>query len=114
MNTEYTQGPWMAHIDNPLSTIPGHSIKTAAAPKSPVAIVHAHRGSRGPREGVCNANLIATAPELLEALVALSNKYGRIAFAIGSGMNPREADWEEGDKINQRALDAIAKARGEL
>lgn len=70
MKTKHTPGPWIAVINNPLSTVPGHSIKSGEGSHLPVAIVHAHQGSKGPGEGIANAHLVKAAPLMLAALQA--------------------------------------------
>ncbi len=92
MSTKHTPGPWIAVIDNLLSTIPVRSIKAAAGNHLPVAIVHAHQGSKGPAEGIANARLIAAAPDMLKALEAalpeLENYEGDIeGYEASEGVN---------------------------
>lgn len=41
--------------------------------------------------------------ELANALEHMINTYGGIAFAVGNGMNPRDADWEKADKVLHNA-----------
>lgn len=83
---KHTPGPWFAEIDNPRATIPGHTIKQLASPHLPVAIVHAHTGSKGPGGGIANAHLVAAAPALLAAL-ELAN-----AHFTHFGAAPEECD----------------------
>lgn len=66
-------------------------------------------GMNGPHteEGRLNANLIAAAPELLEALKELSESVERLRASGDAG------DWEpEDDPYYMKALKAIAKAEG--
>lgn len=69
-NAAHTKEPWTAIIDNPLSTLPGHSIKAKDACQAPIAIVHAHKGSAGPAEGISNAERIVAC---VNALAGIAN-----------------------------------------
>lgn len=78
MNTKHvleelgnSQVTWIAEMDNPLSVIPGHSIKESHGSKLPVAVVHATTGSLGPEPGRAKARLITKSPELLASLEKL-------------------------------------------
>ncbi len=52
-------------------------------------------------------NLKEQNEKLVEAAKLLCKKHGEIAFAVGSGRNPREADWLSAD-------DALSELRAEI
>lgn len=98
--TAYTPGPWSVTA---IRTI-HHKPKTAHE-STMLARVESRRN---PDEAFANAQLIAAAPELLEALKALLTMMDR-------GTCPRKFDealsWRENDEVaRSKALTAIAKA----
>ncbi len=50
--------------------------------------------------------------KLVEAAKILCKKHGAIAFAVGSGMNPRNSDWEDADDALSKLRAIINKAEG--
>jgi predicted metal-dependent phosphoesterase TrpH len=59
---------WVVLFDEPLSTIPGHVIKEADAPHTPVALIPVNAGAspKGRKRQKVNAVLAAHAPELFD------------------------------------------------
>jgi hypothetical protein len=92
----------IVELDNPLSVIPGHSIKEAEQPHTPVAIVHATRGSKGPKAGRERAKYIVRAVNSHADLVAALNALVEWEAFMGGFEAPA---W-------QAAHDALAKAKG--
>lgn len=95
---KYTPGPWYALKDNESSPA-GHLVRSEP---SKIEVARASNIYMDRSERLANARLIAAAPELLEALEALSeafeysSKMGRTGFGI----------------VFKQADAAIAKARG--
>lgn len=88
MEGKFTPGPW--HVAN------GVQVRSA---RDQIAKVWMMRGS----EGCANANLIAAAPEILEALQALTNQLADDGYQSGTTYGP----------LCHAAVRAIAKATGE-
>lgn len=85
METKHTKGDWEAYYSEFFKTFSIHNDLTSTL------ICHLNSSSE---EAEANAKLIAAAPELLEALIALINA------------NPRGVD----KKITNQAIEAIKKA----
>lgn len=97
MSAKYTPGPW----ETAGSGITVWSLDEMVADCSP------EDGEIPTSERQANARLIASAPELLEALEAT-------VLHVEMPLSGRDADWHEaGTDILNRARTAIAKARGE-
>jgi hypothetical protein len=92
----HTPGPWAAHFNVPLATIPGHIIKTAYGAETPIASLWEGGGTKGKPTQIANARLIAAAPELLAALRellalnphAIGAASARAAIAKATGETP--------------------------
>jgi len=101
----HTPGPWkIENARQPVNPVDGWIIKAEAAPCFPVALVSETRGGLSSPQAA-NTALIASAPELLKSLEAVTDMYE--AALGGKYDDPDEAE------IIDKARAAIAKARGE-
>lgn len=99
---KHTPGPWMVIHDNTKNfietekKIPGKGYYIAFC---------SGEGAIGVEQAAANANLIAAAPEMLDALYAIQQGLidGSITFAIKDHLYP----------ANVKLLQAIAKAEGD-
>jgi len=111
MTAKHTPGPWLHEVgpDAPIGsvvTFGGDPIASTCAN----ALVPGSNGSRAQHEmRNANARLIAAAPELLEALIALVERRFEVAKKLG--VSRKEALGSDGRY--QKALAAILKATGE-
>jgi hypothetical protein len=96
----HTTGPWHRNI-----RADGKYPVIFAGRNTHVAAAKGH-GDLPPEEIEANIDLIASAPELLEALEAVVDRYAPTPTSDGP-TNPVESMW-----LNARA--AIAKARGDV
>ena len=120
MDAKYTPGPWSVFIDDsggqwtgwPLSITSDADVNDNGDGKLVVRTggqwPYAWDYGTSQREAVANARLIASAPDLLEALTALYASYKALADSGDAG-NWRLEDTNEG----QQTLAAIARATGE-
>lgn len=93
----YTPGPWRATKD---TQIMAPNPQIARAPAVEIAQVHNVYGHDGFCQASGNVNLIAAAPELLEALIQMNQLFVKV------DMTENEAE------VCRMALAAIAKAEG--
>ena len=93
MTTQYTPGPWKFYDDS--NDGKTNRIEIVAIGKTVARIYHSV-----PEEDIPNARLIASAPELLEAL-----RLAEAAFIFGANMNMTV--------VLRKIRAAIAKATGE-
>lgn len=102
--SKHTPGPWIAEARQ-------HGLAIWAdyenAPGEYIAIINGYEGSKEDRErNRANANLIAAAPELLEALEIFVS-------SITPWAGTKSIPIEDIDKADRLARAAIAKAKGE-
>lgn len=90
---KHTPGPWIFYADLP-STEPNWHIVTTANKMRVLANVHIEPGNK---MDLANARLIASAPEMIAALIELTDLEGPL---------PGNREW------HAKALAAIAKATG--
>jgi len=96
--SEYTKGPWTVNKEFGMQGM-------IEADQHPVA---ATCGYASPKGREANANLIAAAPELFEALVNITDRYIALVSSGDCGF------WDEEDEDQViKAKEAIAKAKGE-
>lgn len=95
---KHTPGPWIFFADLP-STGPNWHVVTTANKMRVIANVHIDPGSTMDQ---VNANLIAAAPDLLEAL----QKCEALLSAVAAGLN------REPSAVTLNARAVIAKAKG--
>ena len=93
---KHTQGQWVITSVNPNTTKIGHGFETIAT------ITHPHWDE----QTKANSRLIASAPDLLEALETVDNLLATRFWLAGGS----EIDWH---RVRQDIQQAIAKARGE-
>lgn len=103
MNTKFTKGPWKTDAEYGqfwnISSVAGAPIALASAP---IALVHPDWQI----ERTANAALIASAPELYEALESLSNIAALLKLTYPGAHGPVQ-------KFIDAADAALKKARGE-
>lgn len=68
LSGKFTPGPWKACLNVPTARIEGHIIKASHGAETPIASLWVGGGTHGKEHQLANASLIASAPELLEAL----------------------------------------------
>jgi len=115
MGAKHTPGPWRSVIDDTGGQWSGWPLCITAENEDDKSIVRT--GGQWPyewdaatsqREAVANARLIASAPDLLEALTALYADYKELADSGDAGF------WQlENRDVGKQALAAIARATGE-
>ena len=112
MKTKQPPAVWIAVLNAPLSVIPGHVIKTAAFPHTPIALVPEGGGTKGKPQQLAHAHLIAAAPELLAALQQIiSNLPAKDKCASNSPTSYLFVGYI-GDALLNQIHAAIAKAKG--
>ena len=97
MSAQHTPGPWQFYVDTP-STEPNWHIVTNASRMRVIANIHIEPGNAMDE---ANAQLISSAPDLLEALKDVL----RIARTASIGVTVNKVRLERAEK-------AIAKAEG--
>jgi hypothetical protein len=109
MGSKHTPGPWTIDRTSECHGQRPYGISAGKRGPTPKNIVN-WGGMAAPasQESEANARLIASAPDLLEALTALYASYKALADSGDAG-NWRLEDTDEG----RQALDAIRKATGE-
>lgn len=95
----HTPGPWVAN---------GHNVHTR--PDESAVCVCVSMGTRNNAEASANARLIASAPELLEAL---EGAIGALEFSRDYHADLGNEDQAFAQSMLDAALSAIAKARGQ-
>jgi hypothetical protein len=65
---KFTPGPWKSLLNYPTAILPGHVIKVDDSVQRPIAIVPNPIGKKSSPVDEANAQLIAAAPALYEAL----------------------------------------------
>lgn len=121
--TEFTKGPWVPDWKNP-----GFLRGIDAADGNPIIAAEEYSGSSWiSAENLRDIHLIAAAPELYEALEALTEMARRMDFSegvcccgdsveghgFGSGHSPVDAGLYYATDVIETARTALAKARGE-
>lgn len=101
MATKHTPGPWRIFWGRDGNTYPLNIWGPVGSDHAAFRSVVTSFGRKASDESTANANLIAAAPELLEALKAILDT---TAFAHD----------EPEAEVHQRALSAIRKAEGAL
>ncbi len=96
-NVAWTKGPWRTELDNVFAGPIDNAVYVADCDPMRVGGVDGHPVN------IANALLIASAPELFEALEALNNNIGAASLARN----------KFGQELRAKADAAIAKARGE-
>jgi hypothetical protein len=100
MNTQHTTGPW--HIQDNTADIYGQLL-VESAEHGAVAICYTMEKSetRAPAECLQNARLIASAPDMLQAL-----------HAVIALLSDPDADGTDANRVERQILEVIAKATG--
>jgi hypothetical protein len=112
-NAKHTPGPWQTDGCH----IKANGIRIAFAVNDVDEAVSGRdfEGYPRPQEAFANARLIATAPELLEALNECHGALWRLLMV--TDISTRGGDlveyYHRGQSANKKALAAIAKAKGE-
>ena len=113
----HTPGPWTIHAEEPQLDEAAPDIFIRAADGTNIASSQPYYPAR---LDPCNASLIAAAPELLKALIALKDNISGIMEESGGvwgfPLNGAIAEWGGFDDLNEAlesAVDAVAKARCE-
>ena len=115
--TKHMQGSWEVDENAPLLPIEGHAIRDTKDGFT-LAMLWEGGGTDGKSMQRANANLIAAAPEMLEALEDALEQLKRFEVGVDGEMGWRR-NWEEIDKSGEHcpeitaARAAIAKAKGE-
>lgn len=102
MTPKYTPAPWQA---GKYSSIVGVPITAQPDKTKNTMVIVGTQQARSKEEAIANANLIAAAPELLEALEAVNKE---IYATMGSTLTE-----DRYFKLRELCCDAIAKAKGE-
>lgn len=113
MSTKFTSGPWQVIQTIDQLSFPQTTICRIEYSGQPTFFIHADYNDHGKAEA--DANLIAAAPELLEALEKIAKLYhaDRTCSLPAQGYNEKECE-QIGidDYAAQIAIEAIAKATG--
>ena len=99
-SNKFTPGPWFHHGPSGSEHTAGGFIKSSDDRNSSPLICSIYGTGGQPHKA--NANLIAAAPDLLEALEQMIDEYG----TAGDG-------WPRNNKVLRDARTAISKARGQ-
>lgn len=107
--TEHTPGPWTPHEQG------AHPYRFVCGPSEPVehgeeSFLVAYATGMNAE---ANARLIASAPDLLAALEALSNMYVHAWDRVDGGLTMFGASVPLFEKVHLAAQVAVAKAKGE-
>ncbi len=109
MDTRFTPGPWAQSHRRGCDELRRTQVYPINDPDNTIATLHWHSvktetGFKTDREA--NAQLIAAAPELYEALISAQHT---VRWEVCEGQDPENECWAVLDRINA----ALAKARGE-
>ena len=109
MNEKFTKGPWTAKYDPQLRAL--IQIYSTEA-HLPVAVLPDRGTVEAMPEIEANANLIAAAPDMYEALEQMEPLINNSTGIVGYYMNGNIAKWNDFD-VTRIIGNALRKARGE-
>jgi len=109
MKTQHTPGPWNVGDDSP-NEYEGPTIENI---DTVIAVIPIDDVNDSTPEERANAQLIATAPELLSMLQRLAEKVRRATYIHSTGGHVAKDTWDELYLIQGECFCAIAKATGE-